>query len=176
MTDRMYLIGQALVASAATGQHRVDNALLKDAIWLADALLAAAGEKDDPATHEDCVSVAVHNAVMDRLQVDFDALKARAEAAESKLAACERERDNLGTKVAELEVAGERRESINQGLKHEIGMLALEIAALKRRMEPLTEEEAEEGLRMVNELAGTHATERTINAVGICDRIRARRA
>lgn len=41
-----------------------------------DAALAAAGEGDEPALHEDCVSIAVHNAVMDRLQADFYKLKA----------------------------------------------------------------------------------------------------
>jgi hypothetical protein len=101
MNDRLMIAAMAMQGMLASPDCIGDaQAVSGDAIECADALLAAAGEKDDPATHEDCVSVAVHNAVMDRLQVDFDALKARAEAAESKLAACERERDALKAEVA----------------------------------------------------------------------------
>ena len=92
MTDRLMIAAMAMQGMYTNERYNsisfADTA--NEALKQADALLAAAGEKDDPATHEDCVSVAVHNAVMDRLQVDFDALKARSEAAESKLAACER--------------------------------------------------------------------------------------
>ena len=45
---------------------------------------------EDPALHEDCVSVAVHNAVMDRLQVDFDALRAENERLRRSPTAAER--------------------------------------------------------------------------------------
>ena len=130
MNDRLMIAAMAMQGMLASPDCIGDaQAVSGDAIECADALLAAAGEKED-----DTVSRTFHNSLMR----DF---VARAEAAESKLAACERERDALGTKVADLEVNGERRESINQGLKHEIGMLALEIAALKRRLEPLTLQE-----------------------------------
>jgi len=104
MNDRLMIAAMAMQGMYTNERYNsisfADTA--NEALKQADALLAAAGEKDDPATHEDCVSVAVHNAVMDRLQVDFDALRARAEAAESKLAACERERDALKRRLEPL--------------------------------------------------------------------------
>ena len=94
MNDRLMIAAmlapEVFRCADANGNQAVTrDDCVAEALLRADALLAAAGEKEDPATHEDCVSVAVHNAVMDRLQVDFDVLKARAEAAESKLVAVE---------------------------------------------------------------------------------------
>ena len=68
MNDRLMIAAMAMQGMLASPDCIGDaQAVSGDAIELADALLAAAGEKDDPATHEDCVGVAVHNAVMDRL-------------------------------------------------------------------------------------------------------------
>ena len=124
MNDRLMIAAMAMQGMYTNERYNsisfADTA--NEALKQADALLAAAGEKESCPR---CVAYAA-----DR------------HAAESKLAACEREMDALCAKVTDLEMYGERRESINQGLKHEIGMLALEIASLKRRYEgDLTDED-----------------------------------
>ena len=69
MNDRLMIAAMAMQGMYTNERYNsisfADTA--NEALKQADALLAAAGEKDDPATHEDCVGVAVHNAVMDRL-------------------------------------------------------------------------------------------------------------
>ena len=155
MNDRLMIAAMYAPALARNCISGWSNEMIFECLSFADALLAAAGEKEDPATHEDCVSVAVHNAVMDRLQVDFDALK-------DKLAACERERDRsqswaeglqaeLTEAIDARNAAEQSKERLAENLRktraakfvceQEAEAASLVIAALKRRLEPLTEDE-----------------------------------
>lgn len=91
MNDRLMIA--AMVTNGLLSSGRLSslttNRIAADALLMADALLAAAGEQDDPALHEDCVGVDVHNVVVGRIQDERDRAIARAEAAEAKVAELE---------------------------------------------------------------------------------------
>lgn len=79
MNDRLRIASEQLAASlVARPMDGWQGSRITEAVRLADALIAAAGEQDDPALHEDCVSLAVHNVVVDHIQRERDAALARA--------------------------------------------------------------------------------------------------
>ncbi len=140
MNDRLMIAAMQLAALNSTDDGRMMNIQPSNYQWAlgeATALLTAAGEK------EDHVTTAYHDSIVSEANALMVTWKQRAESAESKLAACEGERD-----------------------------------ALKRRLEPLTEDEAyavSDQLKLQD--CDDRDTEQIVReTVAFADRIRARRA
>jgi hypothetical protein len=140
MNDRLMIAAMAMQGMLASPDCIGDaQAVSGDAIECADALLAAAGGNDDPLHRGDMGdNLREWIETAQRYAKSCDDLKARAEAAESKLAACERERDAL-----KAEVAMRERQVVDFSARvaDDDRVFKKEIAALKRRLEPLTLQE-----------------------------------
>lgn len=138
MNDRLMLAVMVTNGLLSSGRlsSLTTNRIAADALLMADALLAAAGEQDDPALHEDCVGVDVHNVVVGRIQDERDRAIARAEAAEAKVAEVEAKFKELRSDYNEVVAANSEWESSAADLE-------AKVARLERQLEPLTEDEAE---------------------------------
>ena len=156
MNDRLMIAAMAMQGMLASPDCIGDaQAVSGDAIECADALLAAAGEK------EDHVTTAYHDSIVSEANALMVTWKQRAEAAESNLAARERERDQGKENLFTAECRLLDREK--------------QIADLKRRMEPLTRDELIEDGAARKDWLGMTVTQ-TLALVNQADRIRARRA
>ena len=161
MNDRLMIAAMAMQGMLASPDCIGDaQAVSGDAIECADALLAAAGEGD--ITDKQMVGIldGQVRALKAEIEVHHPAVCAEYE---SKLAACERERD--------------RSQSWAEGLQAELteaidARNAAELA-LKRRMEPLT---AEEACMVCSEAIIEIAPSIVMILVRNADRIRSRRA
>lgn len=69
MIAAMHAAGRAANSDLLTSNEQVEAS---KSLRFADALIAAAGEGGDPALHENCVGVAIHNVIVDRIQGERD--------------------------------------------------------------------------------------------------------
>ena len=178
MNDRLRIAAMNVTAMLANDKWQTWAPILisRNAVVMADALLAAAGEKESVSIMSQPVS-----------RIEYDKQVARAYAAEGIVddlkaqltAALE---DNERMRGGALNVAygnmfarAEAAEAEAQRLRDLVESGAVEVAALKRQMEPLTEREAMIALSDVSPLRAHSSIERTIAACAVCDLIRARR-
>ena len=170
MNDRLMIAAMAMQGMYTNERYNsisfADTA--NEALKQADALLAAAGEKEKPqeagcacrwrnGEDKPYTRCGLHQGWFEVIAEWAE----RAKAAESKLAACERERDQGKENLFTAECRLLDREK--------------QIADLKRRMEPLTRDELIEDGAARKDWLGMTVTQ-TLALVNQADRIRARRA
>ena len=93
MIAAMHAAGRAANSDLLTSNEQVEAS---KSLRFADALIAAAGEGGDPALHENCVGVAIHNVIVDRIQGERDNAICRLTDRDAQVA-------TLQAKVARLE-------------------------------------------------------------------------
>jgi hypothetical protein len=189
MNDRLMIAAMAMQGMLASPDCIGDaQAVSGDAIECADALLAAAGEGD--ITDKQMVGIldGQVRALKAEIEVHHPAVCAEYE---SKLAACERERDRsqsfaeglqaeLTEAIDARNAAEQSKERLAENLRktraakfvceQEAEAASIVIAALKRRLEPLTEDEASD-FAWQWDMAASSA----VRLAGRADRIRSRR-
>lgn len=193
MNDRLMIAAMAMQGMYTNERYNsisfADTA--NEALKQADALLAAAGEKD--ITDKQMIGIldGQVRALKAEIEVHHPAVCAEYE---SKLAACERERDRsqsfaeglqaeLTEAIDARNAAEQSKERLAENLRktrdakfvweQEAEAASIVIAALKRRLEPLTEDEARE---LANMTTGLNVSEAFFQAtVNRADRIRSRR-
>ena len=203
MNDRLMIAAMAMQGMYTNERYNsisfADTA--NEALKQADALLAAAGEKEKPqeagcacrwrnGEDKPYTRCGLHQGWFEVIAEWAE----RAKAAESKLAACERERDRsqsfaeglqaeLTEAIDARNAAEQSKERLAENLRktraakfvceQEAEAASIVIAALKRRLEPLTEDEARE---LANMTTGLNVSEAFFQAtVNRADRIRSRR-
>ncbi len=160
MNDRLMIAAMAMQGMYTNERYNsisfADTA--NEALKQADALLAAAGEKEATTYNERHLRrlLNLSEAEAERLLAVVAVENEARASAESKLAACERERDQGKEDLFTAECRLTDREK--------------QIAALKRRLEPLTEDEASD-FAWQWDMAASSA----VRLVGFADRSRSRR-